>query len=593
MSRRDCANDGRNGDCDDGGDGYGEGEGCGYDDGGGGMSRGGGVGGVSREGGEGGPENGREGGRESGSGQWPGADRTGNAMVNDGREGSEALDGASDVAPGKDARATADGDTGAPPEEQANEAAVPPEAAGCEEAAPEARAHEAAGSEKATPDAATPEATSSEHVDPKARTHEALEPEVQAHARADASPAAETAARDRGASAHVDADTAAHVDAGADAGAGGGDDTRTGSVTVVGFGSRSGDGGTDAPDFLDEVALRRMLHGAVEQIEPGQGALDHLRRAVPARRARRRQAVVGMAAAALLIGTAIPAFVHVANSDGSNTANPAIAGHGEQAQGGNGTENGSGSSGKDLGGGTDGQDDRDPEHPVSTSSPSGSDGQGTEGDLAGGVSDPAASLASAPPACDAGQLGVASAQTGSAGADGTVYGTFRIANVSDTDCSVSGGGSVGFQALGAADPAKITVVRHAAGDAAAGLPDPSQEQDAVALKPSMAYEVRFAWVPRDTCPTTGGSPSPTPTEGAGGAGGGTAAGAGPGTGTGTDSGEAAVATAAQLGGEDGGLQDGSIAVTHTPEAGAPVAETKITNACAGTIYRTGVLAPTT
>ncbi|MFE7428966.1 hypothetical protein, partial [Streptomyces sp. NPDC057545] len=401
---------------------------------------------------------------------------------------------------------------------------------------------------------------------------------VQAHARADVSPGAE-------------ADPGRGVDAGVHVGAGGGDATRTGSVTVVGFGSRRGDGGTEAPDLLDEVALRRMLHGAVQHIEPGQGVLGHLQRAVPARRARRRQAVVGMAAAALLIGTAIPAFVHVANSDGSNTANPAIAGHGEQAQGGNGTEDGSGSGGKDLGGGTDGQDDRDPDHPVSTSSPSGSGGQGTEGDLAGGVSDPAASLASAPPACDAGQLGVASAQTGSAGADGTVYGTFRIANVSDTECSVSGGGSVGFQALGAADPAKITVVRHAAGDAAAGLPDPSQEQDAVALKPSMTYEVRFAWVPRDTCPTVGGSPSPTPTEGTGGAGGGTAAGAGPGTGTG--SGDGAVATVAQLGGEDGGLQDGSVAVTHIPEAGAPVAETKIANACSGTIYRTGVLAPTT
>ncbi|MDX3329672.1 hypothetical protein PV405_34320, partial [Streptomyces sp. ME02-6979-3A] len=33
-----------------------------------------------------------------------------------------------------------------------------------------------------------------------------------------------------------------------------------------------------------------------------------------------RQGVVGAAAAALLIGTAVPAFVHVANSDGSATA---------------------------------------------------------------------------------------------------------------------------------------------------------------------------------------------------------------------------------------------------------------------------------
>ncbi|MFF9350190.1 hypothetical protein [Streptomyces sp. NPDC014734] len=366
----------------------------------------------------------------------------------------------------------------------------------------------------------------------------------------------------------------------------------SGSVTVMRVGAR-GDDGPDMPEFLDEVALRRMLHGAVEQIEPADGVLDHLHRAVPVRRARRRQAVVGMAAAALLIGTAVPAFVHVANSDGSNAPNPAIAGHGEQAQGGNGMESGSGSAGKDNGGGIGGQNDGDPNHPVSTSSPSDGQGQSGDGDPTGGVSDPAATIASSAPACDPEQLGVASAETGAAGADGTVYGTFRIANVSGKECSVSSGGSVGFQALGAADPAKIAVVQHAAGDAAGGLPDPSRERAAVELKPSMAYEVKFAWVPKDTCPTIGGSASPTPTEGAGGAGG--AGGSAVAGGAGTGSGDGAADTAAQLGGDGGGgggLLDGSVSVTHTPQAGAPVAEAKIANACAGTIYRTGVLAPT-
>lgn len=357
-----------------------------------------------------------------------------------------------------------------------------------------------------------------------------------------------------------------------------------GAGSGFGMGSGAGDGGGTG---MDEVALRRMLHGAVQHIEPRDGTLDHLYRAVPARRARRRQAVVGMAAAALLIGTAIPAFVHVANSDGSNTANPAIAGHGEQAQGGNGTESGAGTGGKSNGGSSDEQGGGR-NQPTSTSSPSGSRGQGSDGSLAGGVSDPAASAAASMPTCDPGQLAVASAGTGAAGADGTVYGTFRIANVSGTDCSVSSSGSVGFQAMGAADPARITVVQHTAGDAAPGLPDPSQEQGTVLLKPSMAYEVKFAWVPKDTCPTVGGSPSPTPTEGAGGSGGAAAAG------TGAGSTDGATETAPQLGGEDGGgTLDGSVAVTHTPEAGAPVAETKIANACSGTIYRTGVLAPAT
>ncbi|MEU6016342.1 hypothetical protein ABZ826_20455 [Streptomyces sp. NPDC047515] len=365
-------------------------------------------------------------------------------------------------------------------------------------------------------------------------------------------------------------------------GAGAGSDLGTGSGT--GMGSGAGDGGGTG---MDEVALRRMLHGAVQHIEPRDGTLDHLYSAVPARRARRRQAVVGMAAAALLIGTAVPAFVHVANSDGSNAANPAIAGHGEQAQGGNGTESGAGTGGKSNGSSGNGQGG-DQNHPESTRSPSDSRGRGSDGNPAGGVFDPDASAAGTMPACDSGQLAVASAETGAAGADGTVYGTFRIANVSGTDCSVSSSGSVGFQAMGAADPARITVVQHTAGDAASGLPDPSQEQGTVLLKPSMVYEVKFAWVPNDTCPAVGGSPSPTPTDGAGDSGGAAAAG------TDAGSSDKTTETAPQLGGGDGGgTLDGSVAVTHTPEAGAPVAETKIANACSGTIYRTGVLAPAT
>ncbi|MFG2629252.1 hypothetical protein [Streptomyces sp. NPDC048473] len=399
---------------------------------------------------------------------------------------------------------------------------------------------------------------------------------------------------------HVNPDANSDTGTGADAGGLCGGDAAAGTAETAelgglgslfgpgpGSGVGSGSGGGGGPD-MDEVVLRRMLRGAVEHIEPSDGTLDHLHRAVPARRARRRQAVVGMAAAALLIGTAVPAFVHVANSDGSNAANPAIAGHGEQAQGGSGTDNGSEAGGKGSGGSTDGQSGGGRNQPASTSSPSDSRGQGADGNTAGGVADPAGSAAAAMPTCDPGQLGVASAETGAAGADGTVYGTFRIANVSGTDCSVSSSGSVGFQAMGAADPAKIAVVEHTAGDAAAGLPDPSQEQGTVLLKPAMSYEVKFAWVPKDTCPTSGGSPSPTPTGGTDAAGGADAAGTGTGTTDGTTD------TAAQLGSEDGGgALDGSVAVTHTPEAGSPVAETKIANACAGTIYRTGVLAPAT
>ncbi|CAM5593923.1 hypothetical protein SCYAM73S_08565 [Streptomyces cyaneofuscatus] len=98
------------------------------------------------------------------------------------------------------------------------------------------------------------------------------------------------------------------------------------------------------------------------------------------------------------------------------------------------------------------------------------------------------------------------------------------------------------------------------------------------LKPSMAYEVQFAWVPDDTCPTVAPSPTPTPSPDTGTSTGGS---------TGESSGQSGTDTQSLR--EDGSSADGSIAVTHTPETGAPTAETKIDNACAGTIYRTGVL----
>ena len=342
-----------------------------------------------------------------------------------------------------------------------------------------------------------------------------------------------------------------------------------------------GDGG-------DEDALRRMMHGVVQGLEPSEGSLDRLQRAVPARRARRRQALVGAAAAALLIGTAVPAFVHVANSEGSSTASPAIAGHGEQAQGGNGddpgADSGNGGGGESGGGHPNGGQGE----PESTASPSDSSGQGQDGDTTGASADPAVSAAGALPACEPGQLGVRSARTGAAGADGTVYGAFRIANVSGTECSVSSGGTVGFEAMGAADPTRIEVVRHTEGDPASGLPDPATEEATVLLKPDMAYEVQFAWVPKDTCPSTGGSPSPTPTDGTAGVGNGGSAGAAEAGGTG----ESETGTETQFGTADGaGTAQGSVSVQHTPEPGAPVAATKIDNACAGTIYRTGVLEP--
>jgi hypothetical protein len=180
------------------------------------------------------------------------------------------------------------------------------------------------------------------------------------------------------------------------------------------------------------------------------------------------------------------------------------------------------------------------------------------------------------PTCDGSQLGV-TAVAGAPQADGTVYGTFHVSNVSGTECSVSGSGSIAVHAGGAADKDKITIVDHKAGDAATELPDPSLETTAMRLAPDTAYEVKFAWVPSDTCPTP--TPSDTPPSPGGPAGDAT---------DGTESSDV-TGEETQLGGSDEDPQDGSVLVSHVAEPGAPSAETTIPDACAGTIYKTGVL----
>ncbi|MFI1168302.1 hypothetical protein ACH4UM_33130 [Streptomyces sp. NPDC020801] len=337
----------------------------------------------------------------------------------------------------------------------------------------------------------------------------------------------------------------------------------------------------------DELALRRMLHQAVQDVEPRDGTLDHLRRAVPARRARKRQAAVGMAAAALFIGTAVPALVHVSDSTGSD-ANPAIAGQASQAQGGTGRIKGPDGGTNSTGGPSDKAPDKGTGG--KKDGRRGGPATGSGGGSAGGPDNPSATTGTGTPVCTAAQLGSATATVDAPDSTGVVYGTFHIANISTTSCTVGGPGTVTPLAQGAADATRISVVRHTSGDAAAGLPDPSTEVSGLVLPPASAYEVKFAWVPSGTCPTSSGSggsstggtetggpsPGPSPTQGASATGGAT---------TGTDAG-----TSTQLMRADGGTADGSVVVSHTAEAGSPTVSATVTNACAGTIYRTGVLA---
>ncbi|MFI8090919.1 hypothetical protein ACIF9R_21790 [Streptomyces sp. NPDC086080] len=338
-----------------------------------------------------------------------------------------------------------------------------------------------------------------------------------------------------------------------------------------------------SPEGLDsdELELRALLHQAVREVKPGDGTLEHLRRAVPARRARRRHALVGMAAAALFLGTAVPAAVHVSGTAGSDT-DPSAVGHASQAPGGTGQDEdpgsgestAGGSSDPVDGGGTGGRQDED-----KSGTSTGSGAGATEG------TDPSAGASATADPCTAAQLGPAAASSTAPDSTGAVYGSFGVTNVSDAACAVDGAGGVSVTAQGAASAAKVGTARHVAGDAAAGLPNPSLEAPRLVLEPGAAYEVRFAWVPSETCPDPGdptgggtGGPSPDPSPSA------------PPTSTTGASAGADSDTGTQLVREDGGA-DGSVVVTYTASTGSSSATATVANACAGTVYWTGLLTP--
>ncbi|OUC96470.1 hypothetical protein CA983_31830, partial [Streptomyces swartbergensis] len=222
----------------------------------------------------------------------------------------------------------------------------------------------------------------------------------------------------------------------------------------------------------DELDLRRMLHEAVQEVEPRDGTLDYLRKAVPQRRTRKRQAVVGMAAAALFIGTAVPALVHVSNSTGSE-ANPSAIGHASETQGGvsqgKGPDGGESTAGSSPGK-TEGKDKGDKKQKDKEGKSPGASAGASQG------AGPSSSTAAAGiQACTAAQLGPAAGSSAAPDSTGAVYGSFRVTNVSAASCTVTDPGSVSALAQGAADVNKVGTARHTAGDAAAGLPDPSLE----------------------------------------------------------------------------------------------------------------------
>lgn len=342
-----------------------------------------------------------------------------------------------------------------------------------------------------------------------------------------------------------------------------------------------GPDGLNNPASLDEPALRRLMRDAVQGIEPSDDALDQLRTAVPARKARRRQALAGAGAAVLLACAAVPAVIHVANtaddpaSQATGASGPHIAGHGS------GTHNG----------GTDGGRQPSAVPGPGTGSPDGGDPTGPPGtDIPAGTP-PTAAFTTAgtpdaqPPVCSRSQLGAGTGGEVAPDAAGKVYGWFRVANVSARGCTVDGGGVVTATVQGGTGGPQVAVVDHTAGDPAAGLPDVTAAP--LVLEPGQAYEVKFAWVPDDddtggcsTSPSPSSEPTPTTTGGAV-----DGAGAG-GTGGATQQdGQATPATSS--GSPPPTAAPPGIALSHIPEVGSPaVAGTTIPGACAGTVYTT-------
>lgn len=390
------------------------------------------------------------------------------------------------------------------------------------------------------------------------------------------------------------------------------------------------DGGPDLLG-LDEQALRTLLHDAVREVEPSPGSLEHLRVAVPARRARRRQMTVGAVAAALVVGIATPALMQsgVVSRvlDGSTTS--AASSH-DQDGGSQAGVQGGGSARQDGDGGPgDGA-----AAPSESAGPSGGSDSPSP--------DTNDTLGPTSPSCLRSQLGDGGTTLEAPGAGGQVYGSFRITNISDSPCKVKGPDTVSAAVTGTADPSGVSVVDHTPGDRADRLPDPRLEPRSIILEPGQSYVVRFAWVPNGgTCPTApgpapepgpggdsgdGGSGGTGPTGGSGGAGetggsGGTGGtdptGGSGGTGetggsggtdptgaggaTGSGGGEAgeggdiaeeppASGPSPQLlyDGTPGGPPATSVVLRYVPAAGEPrIGNVEIAGACAGTVYRTG------
>ncbi|MEJ8670419.1 hypothetical protein WKI71_24320 [Streptomyces sp. MS1.AVA.1] len=269
----------------------------------------------------------------------------------------------------------------------------------------------------------------------------------------------------------------------------------------------------------DELALRRMLHTAVDEIEPRDGTLDHLRRAVPhgGRASGRRSSARRPRCSSSAPPSRLCCTSPTPPAPTSTRPSPATASR-RRAEPGRASRRRAARAPPAAPRAAPTRTRARAARRKTTRAPAPVPARAPEG--------PTTPWRPARPGiavCTPDQLGASGASADLPDSSGTVYGTFRFSNVSGTECTVSGPGTVGVVPQGAADPTKVTSARHIAGDAAVGLPDPSTEYASLVLKAGASYEVKFAWLPSATCPTTGDnngggsggpdpSPDPTPTE---------------------------------------------------------------------------------
>ncbi|MBW1604395.1 hypothetical protein JJV70_20270 [Streptomyces sp. JJ66] len=369
----------------------------------------------------------------------------------------------------------------------------------------------------------------------------------------------------------------------------------------------------------EEDALRRLLHDAVRDIEPSPHSLDHLRRAVPARRARRRHVTVGLVAAVLVGAVTVPAMTTgvVPNPlGGDERARTAQGGPGGPGEPYGGREQAGQDGGGADGGGKGPQDGERPGEKPAEPAPGASP-----------APDDSAGLGASSPLCLRDQLGDATARVGEPDANGARYGSFSFTNLSGDSCRVTEDTDQ-LSATGQGASA-VTVLDHTEGGRATGLPSPASAPHELILRPGESFQVRFAWLPdtargADGCVAPDPSPAPEPepsepgaTPGGGGGSGGAggeggqekttepepSAGDESGT-TSSDDGSAPAARqepglSTQTHGGTGSSGQGdsgpggtasAVVLRYTPAAGEPQAPAAhLTNVCAGTVYRTGVL----